>query len=194
MRVLPRTLTEPTTEPVALAQLRGQVRADDASDDGMLWGYLIAARTLVEQWLGRALVPRTVTAVFEEWPGAAGEGDDAIELLMPVSSVDAITYTDTAQAVVPWVDFVVRQSQGGVTRVRPAAGTSWPALGDDPIITLTATAGFDEVPEPIVTAVLKLAAYLHADRDGMGDASMGIGSIPRDLKAMISPWRWRWLG
>jgi uncharacterized phiE125 gp8 family phage protein len=194
MRVLPRYQGEPATEPVTLAQLRGQVRADDDSDDAMLWGYLIAARTMVEQWLGRALVPRTVTAVFEEWPGAAGNGDDAIELLMPVNSVDSITYTDAEGAVVPWTGFVVRQSQGGVTRVRPGANECWPTLGDDPVITLTATAGFAVVPEPIVTAIIKMAAYLQADRDGIGGQAMGVGEIPRDVKAMVAPWRWRWLG
>jgi hypothetical protein len=55
-------------------------------------------------------------------------------------------------------------------------------------------AGFDLVPEPIVTAICKLAGYLYADRDGIGDANSGAGTIPGDIKSLIAPWRWRWLG
>lgn len=192
MRILPRTLTQPATEPVTLAQLRAQVVADGNADDALLLSYLITARELVEEWLGRALVPRTVTAVFEEWPSMCGSR--TIELLMPVSSVDAVTYTNAAGSVVAWTDFVARQSQGGVMSVRPKAGTSWPDLGDDPVITLTATAGFDLVPEPIVTAIVQLAAYLYADRDGLGDPDGGIGKLPPTSRALIRPWRWRLLG
>jgi uncharacterized phiE125 gp8 family phage protein len=195
MRVLPRTLTEPEIEPVTLSQLRAHVHADADVDDMILRGFLITARTMVEQWMGRAIVPRSVVAVFEQWPeGRYGNGDDAIELLMPVSSIDSITYTNASGATVPWTDFIARLSQGGVMRVRERAGYSWPNLGNDPIITLTATAGFDEMPEPVVSAVMMLAGYLYADRDGQGDSSMGVGKIPRPVKDLIAPWRWRWLG
>lgn len=197
MRVLPRSLAEPATEPVTLAQLRAHVAASGDEDDALLLGYLLAARTWIEEYLGRAIAPRTVTATFEEWPaGTYGNGDDAIELLMPVSSVNSITYTAADGSTAAWTDFIVRLSQGGVTRVRERAGTSWPTLGNDPVITLTATAGFDVVPEAIVTGILLLAGYLYADRDGQptGSSATGTGKIPGSIKMLVAPWRWRWLG
>ena len=190
MRVVMRAIGEPAAEPVTLGQLRDQVRADSDTDDAALLGYGITARTLIEQWLGRPTMPQTVRGICEAWPETG-----SLALSMPVSTVDLVTYTDTAQVVTTWTagatGWLARVSQGGVTSIRPATGIAWPDLGDDPVITVNATAGFDIVPEPICTAIAKLAGYLHADRDGVGEAGMGFGKLPRDICDLIQPWRWR---
>jgi hypothetical protein len=108
-----------------------------------------------------------------------------------------VTYTNPAQVVTTWTagatGWLARVSQGGVTRVRPATNIEWPTLGDDPLITISATAGFAAnaggVPEPIITAICKLAGFLHADRDGMGNQTYGFGKLPADISDMIRPWR-----
>jgi uncharacterized phiE125 gp8 family phage protein len=192
MRIILRTIGEPAAEPVTLGQLRDHVRADDDIDDAAITGFGISARVLIEQWLGRPIMPQTVRAICEEWPATGG-----LDLSMPVNSVDLVTYTNPAQVVTTWTagaaGWLARVSQGGVTRIRPATGVDWPILGDDPVIIVNASAGFDVVPEPIATAICKLAGYLHADRDGIGDAGMGFGRLPRDVREMIGPWRWRFL-
>jgi uncharacterized phiE125 gp8 family phage protein len=185
MKLILRAIAEPAAEPVPLGQLRDHVRADDDIDDAALLGFGITARTLIEQWIGRPIMPQTVRGICENWPATG-----TIELSMPVNSVDAITYTDAAGATVAWTSgWVARNSQGGVTRVRPATGQDWPTLGDDALITIDATAGFTVVPEPLCTAIAKLAGFLHADRDGIGNAAFGVGQLPPDVRDMIRPWR-----
>jgi uncharacterized phiE125 gp8 family phage protein len=194
MRVLPRIIAAPEIEIVTLDQLRAHVNieAGDDADDALLRGFLIAARHWLEEWLGRPLARQTVRATFESWPDWLN--GTSVELLMPVESVDEISYTAENGATVVWPDWVARVSQGGVMRVRPKAGTSWPTLGDDPIITIDATAGFDTVPEPIVAGVMLLAAFLYANRDGIGDGRTVLGKLPGEIAEMVRPWRWRLIG
>jgi uncharacterized phiE125 gp8 family phage protein len=188
MKLIMRVIGDAATEPVTIGQLRDHVRADGPSDDAALIGYGVSARALIEQWLGRPIVPQTVRGICEEWPATGG-----LELSMPVTAVDLVTYTNEAQVVTTWTagaaGWLARVSQGGVTRIRPATGIDWPTLGDDPVITVNSTAGFASVPEPINTAICKLAGYLHADRDGMGEAGMGVGKLPGDVRELIRPWR-----
>lgn len=194
MRILPKTVVEPATEPVTLAQLRAQIRADDTSDDALLWSHLIAARQHIEDIMGRPIVPRTVRAVIESWPSGC-RGDTVIELMIPVNSIDAISYTDDAQAVTPWTGFVARTGQGGVTTIRPAYSNSWPTLGYDPLITIDATAGFaDGVPEPVAAAVCLFAAHLYMNREATVAGPGGMLELPLGVKAMLSKYRWRWIG
>ena len=194
MRVLPRAIGQPEIEVVTLDQLRAQVNieAGDDADDALLRGYLVAARHWLEEWLGRPLARQTVRATFESWPDWLS--GTSIELLMPVESVDAVTFTAPGGATAAWTDFVARQSQGGVMRVRPKAGTSWPTLGDDPVITMDATAGFETVPEPIVAGLMILAAFLYANRDGIGDGRTVLGKMPGEVAELVRPWRWRLIG
>jgi uncharacterized phiE125 gp8 family phage protein len=194
MRVLPRALGQPEIEVVTLDQLRAHlnIEAGDDGDDALLRGFLIAARNWMEEWLGRVLGRQTVRATFESWPDWLS--GTSIDLLMPVESVDSVRFTAPGGVITNWADFVARQSQGGVMLVRPKAGTSWPTLGDDPVITLEATAGWDTVPEPVVTGVMMLAAFLYANRDGIGDGRTVLGKLPPEIAEMVRPWRWRLIG
>jgi hypothetical protein len=212
VRILPVTLASPSREPVTLEQLRGHVRVDDSADDRLLRSYLVAARERAESILGRPIVPRTVRATFERWPcagdagfwlsGAGGWGGpsfpqrrDQLVLGTPVSSIDAIRYTDTTQTQVAWTGFIARTSPGEVTRVRPATGQDWPTLGIDPVITLDATAGFVIIPEAIVAAILLIAAHFYLNREEVltGTRLVAI-QLPLGAGDLLAPYRWRWIG
>ncbi|MGI4876650.1 MAG: head-tail connector protein [Janthinobacterium lividum] len=202
MKVILHTVVEPVRQPVTLEQLRGHVRVDATTDNAMLLGYLIAARSHVEHVMGRPIIPRTVRATFDCWPGTwpnsrYGMVIPAIELMLPVTSVDAVNYADAATAVQPWTGWLARTSQGGATRVRPATGQTWPVLGADPIITLDATAGFPGViPEPIVTAILMTAAHFYANRESVivSDGRAIVAEVPQTTTALVLPYRSRWIG
>lgn len=189
MRVFPRTITEPLGEPVTLGQFRQQIRVDDNIEDALLYGYLAAARQLVERWTGRLLLPRAVRATFEVWPA----DPDRIEIAIPVTSVDAIAYTDATQTQTPWGSTLwLARTIIGVTRVRPAYGQTWPVLGNDPLITIDATAGYTVLPEPLATAILRLAGDFYLNREDVivGTRLTSI-EMPNDIAKLIGPYRWR---
>jgi uncharacterized phiE125 gp8 family phage protein len=178
-----RPTAEPAAEPVTLGQLRDHIRLDDNADDAAVLGFGVSARESIEKALGFPVLSTIVTGSIESWPG------DRLIIDMPVTTVDTVTFTDTAGATAEWTGWVMRTSQGGVTSLRPATGQSWPQLGDDPIITITARAGFVHAPESIVTAICMMAAYLNANRDGIGQ-----DRLPRPILSLVRPFAWRLIG
>lgn len=177
-------------EPVTLEELRQHVRADSVADDVMLSGYLMGARAMVERYIGRPIVRRTVKATARCWAVAE------FVLLTPVLSVDTVTYTGIDGVETAWVDFIAHTSAGEVTRVYPTPGTLWPILGSAPAITITATAGFNLVPDDVRQAILMIAAHWHEYREAVtvdGGAG-GPRELPFGVAALLKPHRWRWLG
>jgi hypothetical protein len=73
--------------------------------------------------------------------------------------------------------------------IRPTATTDWPELGDDPVITVTVTAGFAETPEPIVMAILLLAAHWFGNRETVGP---NMSELPFTVAALLAPYRVQW--
>jgi uncharacterized phiE125 gp8 family phage protein len=184
------TIAQPATEPVTPAELRAHVRVDDAADDALLLGYLVAARQMAETFMGRPILPTVMQGQIEEWPEIGPLYLDA-----PVLTVDAVTYTDAAGATVAWTNYIVRPAPGRLKAIRAAAGATWPTLGDDPVIAVTITAGWalDLVPADVCTAILQTAAHFYANRE-----SVNIGNITNEIpdtgKALLRPYRWRLIG
>ena len=184
MRVVMRASGEPAAEPVTLGQLRDHIRLDDNVDDAAVLGFGISARESIEKALGFPVLSTTVTGSLESWP------EDRLIVDSPVTAIDTVTFTNPSGATASWTGWVARTSQGGVTSLRPATGQSWPQLGDDPIITITARAGFANPPESIVTAICMMAAYLNANRDGIGQDN----NLPRPILSLVRPFAWRLIG
>lgn len=204
MRVIPVSVAEPTTEPVTLAQIAGQVRAEGGDGEtAMLMGYLVAARQQVENVLGFPVSSRAVRATFYHWPDQCW-GDwpmrqRDIEIGMPVNSIDAIAYTAADGTTQPWVagptGYVARVSPGKVTHIRPAYGLDWPILGNDPVITLDATAGWDRTPEAIIQAICLLAAHFFLNREEvLTGARIAAVQLPMGVADLLAPYRWRLVG
>jgi hypothetical protein len=214
MRILPVTVAWPQREPVTLEQLRLHTRFDDTSEDRLLQGYLAAARSHVERLIGRPIVPRTMRATFESWPSYCGSWNNgpgldpffrgytsaalpgALLVMVPVTSVDAISYTAVDQTTVAWPagQWLARTSPGGVTRIRPASGVAWPTLGVDPLITIDVTSGFAVVPHALVVAILMLAAHFHLNREEvLTGARISAVQLPLGVADLVAPFRWQWV-
>jgi uncharacterized phiE125 gp8 family phage protein len=163
---------------------------DDNADDALLLGYLIAAREHIEDYLGRPILPTPMRAELEAWPD-----DGALLLDAPVISVDAVTYTGSDGQPAAWTDFVVRSRPGGLKALRPAAGASWPALGVDPVITITITAGWTAalLPDVVGTAILQTAAHWFSIREVVNVGSI-TSEIPQTGKTLLRGKRWRLIG
>jgi uncharacterized phiE125 gp8 family phage protein len=185
---------QPAAEPVTLGELRAQIRADDGADDALLMGYLVAARQHVEAYLGRPILPTPMQAEIEDWAGTRENGGP-LWLDAPVISVDSVTYTGADGQPAVWNDFIVRPHPGGCKKLRPATGADWPALGPDPVITITITAGWriDLLPQTVATAILQTAAHWFNVREVVNIGNI-TSEIPETGKALLKPHRWRLIG
>jgi uncharacterized phiE125 gp8 family phage protein len=148
---------------VTLEEASQQLRLDAHDQDMLLAVHLDAAQAELERLTDLRLCAQTLAMVLEAW---------ADEITVPVRPVTiaAITYTNAAGSAVtlPEADYVAR-ARHGFTRIRPAAGKCWPALGPDGVITITLSAGFAE-GHPDLTiaraAILVKAASLFENREG----------------------------
>lgn len=194
MRITFTATAQPDEEPVTLGELRAQIRADDGADDALLTGYLVAARQHAEAFLGRPILPTPMRAQIEHWAGTRENGGPLL-LDAPVITVDSVTYTGADGQPATWSNFIVRAAAGGAKLLRPATGADWPALGPDPVITITITAGWtiDLLPQTVATAILQTAAHWFNARE-----VVNIGSITSEIPEMglklLKPLRWRLIG
>lgn len=139
------TKTQPTAEPVSLAEMRAHLGISDATDtsrDVIITGRLISARTWAEQYTRTAFVAQTMGGYAGDFPGwspadlgghtaARCQYHRPIKLRGPLQSVTYIKYVDTdgvLQTLDPskyQVDLIARQ-------IVPAYGESWPAVRYQP--------------------------------------------------------------
>lgn len=193
-RVTFTATAQPAAEPVTLGELRAQVRADDSADDALLTGYLVAARQHAEAYLGRPILPTPMRAQIEDWAGTREHGGP-LWLDAPVITVNSVTYTGTDGQPAGWSDYLIRPAPGGLKALRPATGADWPALGDDPLITIDITAGWtiDLLPASVTVAICQTAAHWFNVREVVNIGNIS-SEIPETGLKLLRPHRWRLIG
>lgn len=164
--------TAPATDPVTLAEVKAHIRVDHADEDASIADMILAATHRFDGRdgsLGLCLITQSWTLTLD-----AFTAEIAIPL-PPCQSIDAITYVDPG-GVPQTLDAGAYQVFGlGSTdgaKVRPAYGTSWPAIRNQPdAVAITFTAGFGDnpgdVPEPIRTAIKMRVGHLYENRESV---------------------------
>lgn len=102
-------VTGPALEPVSVATLKMHSRVSVTVDDGMLAGYIAAARAYCESYTNRAFLLQTWRLALKSWPGrdyGSASAMSSIEQLYrgnfiaiprpPLIAISAFTYTDTS--------------------------------------------------------------------------------------------------
>jgi uncharacterized phiE125 gp8 family phage protein len=142
---------------LALAKLQMNVEHDD--DDVLIQQYIDTATLDVERLSGQLMTRREVTSQvssFDSWlPLDWGPNPEAV----------IVSYFDASDAPAEISDArVVRD------RLYPPS-TSWPEIATDSVIEVTYTAGWEEEPADLVSAVLLLVAGMYQDREGAYEAA-----------------------
>lgn len=95
-----RIITQPTAEPVTLAEVKSRLRLTDTADDTLITAQITIAREYVERILGRSLAVKTYAAFYEKFPCI---GHPLILPVPPTTSVSAVKYLDpTTQTWLTW--------------------------------------------------------------------------------------------
>jgi len=192
----------PAVEPVSLAEAKAHLRLDGSDEDGLVARLIAAARTHVEGRTSRALVDQGWRCVLDRWPARR----DVWLRPAPVTAVTAVTvYDANGDGRVLAADEYSVDTASAPARLRPAAGRSWicgdgawtavaggPADPGSPLngieIDFDAGYGPDDVPAPLVQAVMMLVAHWHEHREA---AAVGAVAAPVaiGLECLISPYR-----
>lgn len=191
-----RLITAPAVEPVSLADAQEHLRASIGGTDAtLIEGYLQAAREVVENHTGRALMPQTWELRLPEFPVGA------ITLpVPPVMSVTSLRYTSAAgvDTLLASTAYQVEASSGPTAQpalLWPAVGTVWPAtqLDDRAAVRVRFQAGYANagaVPAALRAAILLVLGELYENREA--SATKPPSEIPA-VRRLLDPYRVRWL-
>ncbi len=161
------TRTEPSEEPVSVAELRRAARITQKVHDTELEGFLVAARKVVEEsYLWRALITQTCIDRFDVFA-------PKMELRWsPVQSITSLAYLDSDGGSQTLATSVYELAQiNGLGIVQLKYGQVWPTTRSHPdVITITYVVGYgddsEDVPQPIRQAIILHALWQHTERGG----------------------------
>lgn len=190
-----KLVTPPAIEPVTLAELKTHARIDTDADDALLSALITAARQWAESYTGRAFVTQTwrLTLDLPELAHTVQAGSIRLPRA-PLQSVTSVQTYDDADQQSLWAAanyFVDTQSEPGRLVLRTGACWPLPTRAANGVV-VTYVAGYGDaaadVPAPLHTALLQLAAFWYERR---GDALDGDMAVPTAVQALLTAYRLR---
>jgi uncharacterized phiE125 gp8 family phage protein len=192
-------ITPPALEPISILEARAHCRIDTAEDDGLLAGYIIAARRHCETHLERVLITQTWDATYDwGWPREYEAHGYWLRYVIrppiqPLQSVTSITYVDTAgvSQTLGTSLYVVHAGKDRVGYVDLAHGQSWPEVRcQTDAITMRFVAGYGSIPsdvdEPIRQAMLLLIGHWYENREASIVGTSAV-ELPLGVRALLAP-------
>jgi len=196
--------TEPTSEPITLAEAKSYLRVDSSGDDALITALIVSARKLCESHTQRAFISQTFKLSLDTlnaieqplWEGIETgpyleDYRNYIDLPMPiVTTVNHIKTFDSANVATTfaaskyYVDdareparIVLKNGENFPTSLRVANG-----------IEVTYVSGYANaaaVPEPIKIGIYQVLTYLYEHR---GDMYEGKTSFPSTASKVLAPY------
>jgi uncharacterized phiE125 gp8 family phage protein len=94
-----KIITEPTQEPITLAQAKEHLRVDGTDEDDVISNLILTARKYCETYQNRAYAQQTIELTLDNWPDCL----EPIELPRPpLISVESVKYYTTDNAENVW--------------------------------------------------------------------------------------------
>lgn len=185
-----RRTVEPVAEPVDPETVRLHLRGLATAEDPLLIGWIAAARALVEEYTGRALMTQTWRAEMEAWPLAL-----RLQRAVPLQSVTSVQYYDAANTLQTLDASVYVVSAFEPALITLADGKTWPALARRPdAVRVTYVAGATsaaDVPMPLVQALMLLCGHWDANRS-LAVVGTSAEDLPWSVRALCGPFYRQW--
>jgi uncharacterized phiE125 gp8 family phage protein len=189
--LLSTRVTQPTVEPVSLADAKLHLRVTQSAEDDLIASLIVSARNVIEDECGLSLITTTWQQKLQQFPFHPNR---IYFTRAPVVAITSITYTDSANAT---QTLSASRYISALTHrpawVMPAYADVWPdARGYNDDVTVTYTAGFGttaaDVPASIKQAMLLLIGTMYEQREGVQVVSFN--ELPT-VKALLMPHQWR---
>lgn len=189
-------ITGPTAEPVSLSEAKAQCRVVSADEDGLIAGYLLAARQHCEDFTHRGFSTRTLALTIDSnWPTVfdyctVRRHRRIVLPKPPAQSVASISYIDTTGTLQVLPSNQYQFSKGDIFGfVDQAYGVTWPAVRCQPdAITVQFIAGYggnpSNLPEPIRQAILMLVAHFYDNREPV--VGITARAVPSEMPFAVS--------
>jgi uncharacterized phiE125 gp8 family phage protein len=178
--------TPPALDPLSIEEVKTHCRVTSVDEDGLIAGYILAARQYVESICGLALITQTITAYFDSFYG--------IWLpRWPVQSVSSVSYLDSTAVSQPLAtDVYYADVRARPAFIAAAYSQCWPqSYYQQNAVTVVFVAGYGatpgSIPEPIRQAMLMLIGHWYENRESATTAPLT--DAPTSTKALLAPYR-----
>jgi hypothetical protein len=212
-------LTQPTHEPVSLAEMKDFLRVDATDQDAVITALITTAREEAERISGRCFVNRQFELSLDRfpgsWPFSYGFGASLLSPYReihpprcPLYSIDLFQYTDISTGnpvvMVADTDYQVKGKEPG--RLQPAYGQAWPiARWSLEAILIRFTAGYGDTsaspvigvdcPEKYKTAIKLMVSHWYENRESqempLAAENICLSERIRDVAPVLNNWE-RW--
>jgi len=180
-----KVTTEPSSEPIVLADAKGRLRIDSDEENTDLNFLIQTTREIVEQRTNRSLITQSRTIRMDYFPF-----NDTIRLLNgPVSAVTSVKYYNDSEVLTTmsasdyWVDTVGD---------RLIVKNSWPSTFEMPnAVEIIYVAGYgtaSNVPTPLRNAMYMILAHLYENRQAvvMSGSPTAVIEVPMGAEYLMS--------
>lgn len=175
----------PDTEVVSLDEAKEQCRVVGTEEEGLLSGYILAARNYCESICGSAFVTQTLDAYFDSFGWLTLPS-------YPVQSITSITYRDSlgVSQTVSASNYYFSKSRPSY--IVPVNGVAWPNTQLRPdAVTVRFVAGYGDLssdtPEAIRHAMLMMIAHWFENRESV--TNVAALEVPLSTQALLAPYR-----
>lgn len=177
-------LTDPSSEPVTLAEAKQQLRVSHTEDDGEITAMIVTARRAVEDYCNRPFVSATWAILYD---GDLPIQDNALCIPLPdVTAIDSITYIDTSGVTQTWPDSGNWTFDAIRQEITPV--DAWP---DGTKLRINVTAGPAKMPHPVRMACLMVVCELFEYDKAEKQQAGGGAWLPGFAGALLQPYRER---
>lgn len=192
-------VTPPSDDPISLAEVKAHCRISIDDDDGLLAGYILAARQHLEGETRRAFLTQTWDLTLDCcWPRERIGGQLKRRIVLPrppVQSVTSIKYIDTngVEQTLAADQYKLAKSGTGEWLIEPAYGVTWPSVRNEmAAITVRFVAGYGgattgNLPEPLRQAMLLLVGHFNENREAV--AAGDFTELPLAVSSLVFPFR-----
>ena len=154
--------TQPSAEPVTLAEAKARLKLTSTADDTAITGYIVSAREFAERVSRRSLAQKVYKAYFDRFPSP---GTPLRIPAPPLVSVATVKYLDSALVLQTWDSaeyFVAANQEPGLILPKPSnvyPSAAW--MPDSVEVQFMAGAGTERTWwNQVRTSVLNIVVYL----------------------------------
>lgn len=173
--------SQPSVEPVTLAEARTHLRADsDTSEDAYITALITVARTACETSIGRVLISSTLLLTLDEFT-------DVVRLPVgPVLSVESIKYDDILAGAEQVANPLTYRVDIPSARVTAVFNTVWPdTRAQTGAVRIAYTAGYATIaanlPAPLKQWVLLAVGDMFERRTRSQQDGFKFPALPQDF-------------
>lgn len=185
-------VTEPTEEPVSLAEAKAHLRVTFSDDDALISNLITAARIRCETAIDRKFITQTWDFKLETFPIPYLDSQLWVRVpgvivlpFAPIASVTSISYVDAngdTQTLTSGVNYLAKTGTPGAVHPYPVTSI-WPYVRQQlDAVTIRFVAGYGaaaDVPATIKAAILLMVNHLYTNRlsvtpETMTELPMGV--------------------